>query len=235
MKKFILALMLILSSPALAREAPRMPDDQLPPLHRALKRDFSKWLVHDEVFGDLNGDGIKDAAVIIMLDPEDAESDGTAAVAVLFGVDKAGQEFKLFAQSGGATCINCGGAKGAMDGSPLGHLAISDKGILSINYLGGSRWMFDITNKWRYDKAYNRLVLIGTTNKVIDTMSENGEEEETLDVNYATLKAEMRTKKGKTSCDVPKEMKDQEISGFDYLGSFQTNMEAIEKLCGGKP
>lgn len=235
MKTFILALLLLFSFPALAREAPRMADDQLPPLHRALKRDFSKWLVHDEVFGDLNGDGIRDAAVIIVLEPKDPESDGDAAVAVLFGVDKAGQEFKLFAQSGGATCINCGGAKGAMDGSPLGHLAISDKGILTINYLGGSRWMFDITNKWRYDKNYNRLVLIGTTNKVIDTMSENGEEEEILDINYATLKAEKRTKKGKTTCDVPKELKDQEISGFDYLESFQTNMATVETLCEGNP
>lgn len=235
MKTFILALLLLCSIPALAREAPRMADDQLPPLHRALKRDFSKWLVHDEVFGDLNGDGIRDAAVIIVLEPKDPESDGDAAVAVLFGVDKAGQEFKLFAQSGGATCINCGGAKGAMDGSPLGHLAISDKGILTINYLGGSRWMFDITNKWRYDKNYNRLVLIGTTNKVIDTMSENGEEEEILDINYATLKAEKRTKKGKTTCDVPKELKDQEISGFDYLESFQTNMATVETLCEGNP
>ena len=234
MKKFILTLMLLCSFPAQAREARQMPDDQLPPLHRALKRDFSQWLVHDEVFGDLNGDGIKDAAVIIMKEPQDAESDGDAAVAVLLGVDKAGQEFKLFAQSGGATCINCGGAKGAMDGSPLGHLAISDKGILTINYLGGSRWMFDITNKWRYDKNYNRLVLIGTTNKVIDTMSENGEEEEILDINYATLKAEKRTKKGKFTCDVPKEMQNQEFSGFDYLGSFQNNMETVEKLCGRK-
>ena len=231
MKKFILVLMLLCSFPALAREARQMPDDQLPPLHRALKRDFSKWLVHDEVFGDLNGDGIKDAAVIIVLEPEDAESEGAAAVAVLFGVDKAGQEFKLFAQSGGATCINCGGAKGAMDGSPLGHLAINDKGILTINYLGGSRWMFDITNKWRYDKAYNRLVLIGTTDKTVDTMSE-GEDEETLDINYATLKAEKRTKNGKNACDVPKEMQNQEFSGFDYLGSFQNNMETVEKLCG---
>jgi hypothetical protein len=235
MKTFILGLLLLFSISALAREAPRMADDQLPPLHRALKRDFSKWLVHDEVFGDLNGDGIKDAAVIIVLEPKDPESDGDAAVAVLFGVDKAGQEFKLFAQSGGATCINCGGAKGAMDGSPLGQLAISDKGILTINYLGGSRWMFDITNKWRYDKNYNRLVLIGTTNKVIDTMSENGEEEEILDINYATLKAEKRTKKGKTTCDVPKELKDQEISGFDYLESFQTNMATVETLCEDNP
>lgn len=117
-----------------------------------------------------------------------------------------------------------------MDGSPLGHLAISDKGILTINYLGGSRWMFDITNKWRYDKAYNRLVLIGTTDKTVDTMSE-GEDEETLDINYATLKAEKRTKNGKNACDVPKEMQNQEISSFDYLGRFQNNMEAVEKLC----
>jgi hypothetical protein len=234
MKKFILALLLLCSFPALAREAPRMPDDQLPPLHRALKRDFSKWLVSDEVFGDLNGDGIKDAAVIIALEPEDTESDGSAAVAVLFGVDKAGQEFKLFAQSGGATCINCGGPKGAMDGTPLGKLEITDKGILTINYLTGSRAMYDTTNKWRYDKAYNRMVLIGTTVTVTDTLSEDGDEE-TLDVNYATLKAEKRTKKGKRSCAVPKEMKDQEISGFDFLESFQNNMEAIEKLCGSKP
>lgn len=235
MKKIIFILLLLCSFPALAREAPRMADNQLPPLHRALKRDFSKWLVHDEVFGDLNGDGIKDAAVIIVLDPQDDQSEARAALAVLFGVDKAGQEFKLFAQVGGATCFGCGGSKGPADGSPLGHLGITDKGILTINYLGGSRWMFDIMNKWRYDKAYNRMVLIGTTDKTLDTLSENGEEEETLDINYATLKAEKRTKKGKTTCDVPKEMQNQEISGFDYLGSFQNNMEMVEKLCGRKP
>lgn len=234
MKKIIFTLLLLCSFPALAREAPRMADDQLPPLHRALKRDFSKWLVHDEVFGDLNGDGIKDAAVIIVLDPEDADSDGRAAVAVLFGVDKAGQEFKLFAQSGGATCINCGGPKGAMDGTPLGKLEITNRGVLTINYLTGSRAMYDTTNKWRYDKAYNRMVLIGTTVTVTDTLSDDGDTE-TLDVNYATLKAEKRTPKGKRSCAVPKEMQNQEISGFDFLEGFQNNMETLEKLCGNAP
>lgn len=234
MKSVILALLLLSSFPALAREARQLPDDQLPPLHRALKRDFSKWLVQDEVFGDLNGDGIKDAAAIIVLDPQDDQSEPSAALAVLFGVDKAGQEFKLFAQSGGATCFGCGGSKGPADGSPLGHLGITDKGILTMNYIGGSRWMFDITNKWRYDKNYNRMALIGTTNRTVDTLSENGEEEETLDINYATLKAEKRTKKGKTTCDVPKEMQNQEISGFDYLESFQNNMAAVETLCDTK-
>lgn len=231
MKHIILALILLFSTPAFAEDAKRMPFDQLPPLHQALQRDFSKWLVQEEVFGDLNGDGIKDAAVMIVLEGADPESEDKAALAVMFGVDKAGKEFKLHAQSGGITCFDCGGAKGPTDGSPLGHLAITDKGILTINYLGGSRWMWDIMNKWRYDKGYNRMVLIGTTNVTVDTLSENGAEEEKLDINYSTLKAEKTTKKGKKTCDVPKDQQNQEISGFDYLGKFQTDMEAVEKAC----
>ena len=48
----------------------------------------------------------------------------------------------------------------------------------------------------------------------------------------AALKAEKITKKGKTTCDVPKELQNQELSGFDYLGSFQDNMQTVEKRCG---
>ncbi len=220
--KYLLMFLLFLSAPAFAEET--MPVSQLPPLHVALLRDFSKWKVYDEAFGDLNGDGVKDAAAVLMLEPKDEEDSGSALLAVLFGE---GKDFKLHAQSGGAICMNCGGAKAPQD-TPLGKIAITDKGILTISYFGGSRTIFDVTTKWRYDKGYNRITLIGETRIITDTMGEY--DTETFDINYATMKMEKRVGKQKKSCAVPKEMANQEISGFDYIGRDDA-IEKLEKAC----
>lgn len=205
MKYFILACMLLLSFPASAADT-----SGWPPLHIALQRDFSKWKVFDEAYGDLNGDGIKDAAVILFLEPENPDDRGKAAVAVLFGVDKEGKEFKLHTQAGG---VGCGGPKASFS-DPMGTLGIRDKGILTIDYFGGSREMYDLQTKWRYDKAYNRIVLIGETRTVTDTMEEYPVE--IMDINYSTLKMTKTVGKKKIDCLIPKDFRNQELSGFDY-------------------
>ncbi|MEZ0261580.1 MAG: hypothetical protein ACAH80_11265 [Alphaproteobacteria bacterium] len=208
MKYFILALMLLYSLPAMAEDT-----SGWPPLHVALLRDFSKWQVYDEAYGDLNGDGIKDAAVIMFLEPKDGEERGSAAVAVLFGIDKDGKEFKMHAQAGGATCVGCGGPKASFT-DPMGKLGITDKGILTIDYSGGARSMYDLNTKWRYDKGYNRIVLIGETRVVTDTMGEYPVDK--FDINYSTLKAERMIGDKKITCLIPKEWKNQELASFDY-------------------
>ena len=222
MKHLIFTFLLLVSFPAYAEDTTGWP-----PLHVALQRDFSKWKVYDEAYGDLNGDGDDDAAVIMFLEPENSDDRGSAAVAVLFGVDKEGKDFKMQVQAGGATCVGCGGAKASYS-DPIGKLGITEKGILTIDYSGGARSIYDLATKWRYDKAYNRIVLIGETQVVTDTMEEYPVEK--LDINYSTLKAERSMGAKKTTCAVDAKFKNQELAAFDYEMHSET-LSGIEQGC----
>ncbi len=186
-------------------------DDAHEMLHAALQDGFSKWKLYQETWGDLNDDGIKDAAVMMFLEPKDADDRGKAAIAVLLG--EKGGTYKIHTQAGGATCVGCGGPKASFT-DPMGTLAITGKGILTIDYSGGSREMYDITTKWRFDKAYNRIVMIGETQTVVDTMQEYPDE--VMDINYSTLKMTKTVGKKKIECRIPTDLKNQELSAFDY-------------------
>jgi hypothetical protein len=117
------------------------------------------WVVQSEAEGDLNGDGLADHALTLSLSPEDKEklnannSDTYEAppyiVVVLFAKKEGG--FKRFALNGHLYPL--------ADDGPL-DLKIS-KGALTTNQNYHDIDATDVTFRFRYDAASNKMMLIG--------------------------------------------------------------------------
>jgi hypothetical protein len=116
------------------------------------------WEIDAVEKGDLNGDKIDDAA-IVMTKPEVMENDTLKESAKRFLVLAFGDgsQFKRTAFSDEAAFDKDEG--GAM-GDPFQELKI-EKGIVIINYYGGSAWRWGITQRYRCQQ--NRWMLIGNT------------------------------------------------------------------------
>ena len=185
---------------------------------------FSGWTVYQHAEGDLNGDGKPDIAAILSK-PAEAEDNGQALLVVYFDDGKGGYTLNTEAEK--AICVGCGGPKAAF-GEPVGELSIS-KGILHVDYQGGSRDAFDDDMKWRFDKATKQFLLIGETQHVTDTLG--NEPEETLDINYLSLKTEKSAGKKKHSCAVPAEFKAVTLAAFDYDGKHADDLGKISEAC----
>jgi hypothetical protein len=116
------------------------------------------WEIDAVEKGDLNGDKIDDAA-IVMTKPEVMENDtlkesSKRFLVLVFGD---GSQFKRTAFSDEAALDKDEG--GAM-GDPFQELKI-EKGIVIINYYGGSAWRWGVTQRYRWQQ--NRWILIGNT------------------------------------------------------------------------
>ena len=116
------------------------------------------WEIDAVEKGDLNGDKIDDAA-IVMTKPEVMENDTLKESSKRFLVLAFGDggQFKRTAFSDEAALDKDEG--GAM-GDPFQELKI-EKGIVIINYYGGSAWRWGITQRYRWQQ--NRWILIGNT------------------------------------------------------------------------
>jgi len=116
------------------------------------------WEIDAVEKGDLNGDKIDDAA-IVMTKPEVMENDTLKESSKRFLVLAVGDgsQFKRTAFSDEAALDKDEG--GAM-GDPFQELKI-EKGIVIINYYGGSAWRWGITQRYRWQQ--NRWILIGNT------------------------------------------------------------------------
>lgn len=189
-----------------------------------IKQDHAGWSVFQQASGDLNGDSKADA-VAILTRPAGPEEDSVEALLVVYLAFE--DAFRLHTKSPLAICVGCGGPKAAI-GQPFGDVAVTDKGLLTITYMGGSREMFDLVLKWRLDKQMGQFFLIGETRTVTDTAGEY--DTEVLDINYSTLKAELSVGKKKTACSVDAKYKAQELSSFDYE---EKHMEDIGKINDG--
>lgn len=187
--------------------------------------DFAGWKIYQQVSGDLNRDGKLEVAAILSRPAEGTDENGQAMLAVYLNNGEGG--YKLLTQSPKAICVGCGGPKAAM-GEPLGELSIS-KNLLNITYEGGSREAFEDEVKWRFDTKKKDFLLIGETRRVTDTLG--GDPEETLDINYLTLKAEKKVGKKKHACAVGAEFKAVALSTFDYDGKHIDDLEKLSEAC----
>lgn len=186
--------------------------------------EFTGWGVHQMVKGDLNGDGRTDVAAILSK-PAEEEDNGQALLVVFLDDGKGG--FTLNTEAEKAICVGCGGPKAPM-GEPLGELSIA-KDILHVAYRGGSREYFDDDLKWRFDKATGQFLLIGETQHVTDTLG--NEPEETLDINFLSMKTDKIVGKKKITCAVPAEFKAVGLHTFDYDGKHADDLEKISEAC----
>ena len=154
-KAFLLSLMISISLVSIAQELKiTIPMTAKDPEGFAPKG----WEIDAVEKGDLNGDKIDDAA-IVMTKPEVMENDtlkesSKRFLVLVFGD---GSQFKRTAFSDEAALDKDEG--GAM-GDPFQDLKI-EKGIVTINYYGGSAWRWGVTERYRWQQ--NRWMLIGAT------------------------------------------------------------------------
>jgi hypothetical protein len=156
------------SSPARQDETPRYLDVNLVPAEGRSASDFvpKGWKLEGdeaETTGDLNKDGVPDKVLRLVEDIPIEGKDGTynnryRALVVLFGQPGGG-----FKRAAVATkllgCSMCAGVLGDPEG---GNITVEIKnGVLNVNQLSGSREATDLTQRFRYDAASGRFLLIG--------------------------------------------------------------------------
>jgi hypothetical protein len=138
-----------------------------------------------EVRGDLNRDGTPDAVLRLVEDAPAESADGTLntryrALVVLLarpggGFRRAAVATKLLG------CTLCAGALGDPEG---GNIQIDIKnGVLNVHQLSGSREATDLTQRFRYDAASGRFLIIGEDVETYDRLEGGGTSESN---NYLT-------------------------------------------------
>lgn len=143
----------VAAPPAVAPKPTMLPEPQLAAL-------TTGWTIENKATGDLNQDGVPDAAAILSKQQGD-ETVATLKVWLADATGKLGPEI----EAKNAVCAGCGGAKG---GPVPFELAINDKRVLSIDYFGGSRETAALTTKWRFQEG--KFALIGVVATVADTI-----------------------------------------------------------------
>jgi len=190
----MLSAILFLSSAAAATprqdDERRFLDPKLVPAEGRAARDFvpKGWKVEGdegETAGDLNRDGVPDKVLRLVEDLPVERKDGTyntryRALVVLFGQPGGG-----FRRAAVATkllgCTLCAGALGDPEG---GNVQLDIKnGVLNVHQLSGSREATDLTQRFRYDAAAARFLLIGEDEDNYDRAEGGGT---SVSTNYLT-------------------------------------------------
>ena len=152
------------------------------------------WKIEEDVKGDLNQDGMIDHAlklIEISDEPKEGEMvDLGRALVIVFG-GKGGLK-KAAVASKILQCTACGGAFYGVMPAPA-NVSIA-KGVLTVMNDHGSRWVTEVTYKFRYDEQPGMFILIG-----FDYVSRDRAEGSvtTESTNYLTGKRITTTGKGK--------------------------------------
>ncbi len=151
------------------------------------------WKIEEDVKGDLNQDGVIDHALKLIENKpvkEDEFSDLGRALVIVFGGE--GGLTKAAVASKILQCTACGGAFYGVMPAPA-NVSIA-KGILTVSNDHGSRWVTEVTYKFRYDEQPGMFILIG-----FDYVSRDRAEGSvtTESTNYLTGKRITTTGKGK--------------------------------------
>jgi hypothetical protein len=158
------------------------------------------WEPTQSAAGDLNGDGIKDLAVVVERSDEaegdDIGAQGSRGLLVLFGKPDGGYRFQAFAPDA-LPCASCLGAMGAAPGTPAFELRIANR-ELSVGWIRGSRETTAVKLVIAYDAKRNQLGLLGdeviTTDRLTSktTIQDRNYATGTLTVNGSESRLEPR-------------------------------------------
>lgn len=115
------------------------------------------WKIEQQINGDVNDDGIADHLLKLkQIMPTEAE--GNRALVIVFA-DKDGHLKKAATAGGILQCAECGGAFYGMSPAPA-NVSI-EKGVIVVNQDHGSRWVSEMTFRFRYDEQPGMFILIG--------------------------------------------------------------------------
>jgi hypothetical protein len=203
------------------------------PVETQAEAAFPGWTMERKAAGDLNGDSRVDVVVTLRREGKET-AQGMLAVFLC----EADGKLRLHTRAPKAVCVGCGGPKAPFD-EVLGEPSITPKGILSVAYEGGSREMWTWTFKWRYDASVDRFLLIGETQAVVDTLSDDGEldpgQVSFEDINY--LSGKMRrtiSQRGTQTCDVKRTLNTTQLGTFNFEKYAWDTEKAVKGSCKKK-
>lgn len=189
--------------------------------------EFPGWTVAQSASGDLNGDGRSDTALTLL---RQDRGEGQAVLAVYLAGDK-GQRLQVRAPK--AVCIGCAGPKGSPD-MVVGTPAIA-KGVLNVNYFGGSREVWNYLYKWRFHAKSGRFALIGATLTHTDTMPAKGNGPVTtwyVDANFLSGKMQVREAGSRPLlCPIPPGFGRGSLADFDFDKALAERPKVDKRAC----
>jgi len=202
---------------------------------------FPGWEIDERAEGDLNGDTLADLEVTLRRPDDDSSSKGAdgqadrkAWLAVFFRTPDG--KLRLQTKAARAVCIGCGGVKSDWS-AVIGVPYVDAKGILALEYEGGSHEVWNMRFKWRYDKARDRFALVGETVQIRDTLSEDGRVERGSlsyeDINY--LSGKMIRKLGgkpEQKCAVKPGIAVLDLAAFDFEKFCEIDEKSMAGSCG---
>ncbi len=121
------------------------------------------WKIEEDVAGDLDQDGVADHVLKLIEDKPAADKDGASnsrdrAMVIVFTA-KDGKFRKAAVTDKVLQCTGCGGAFYGVGEAPA-NVSIS-KGVIIVEQDYGSRWVTDMTFRFRYDAQPEMFILIG--------------------------------------------------------------------------
>jgi hypothetical protein len=143
------------------------------------------WKIEEQITGDLNGDGLPDYALKLIedkpaRDKDDAPIDRQRALVVVLQ-NKNGRLSRAAVADKLLQCPNCGGAFYGVSEAPA-NVKI-EKGVIVVDQDHGSRWVSELTYRFRYEPETEKFLLIGFDYASRDRAAGGGATEST---NYLT-------------------------------------------------
>ncbi len=121
------------------------------------------WNLEEKVTGDVNGDGVADHLLkIIDSKPETADEGEMGAgnrVLIIVFADKEGNLRRAAVAPSVLQCASCGGAFYGAGNAPA-NVSIKN-GVIIVEQDYGSRWVSEMTFRFRYDAQPEKFILIG--------------------------------------------------------------------------
>jgi hypothetical protein len=185
-RALIILTCLLFSSRAAAapQDERRLLDPRAVPAEGRAPSDFVPrgWKSEGEpLSGDLNRDGAADAVLRLIEDLPVENQDGSfntrhRALVILFARPAGGYERAAVA----ARLLYCSTCGGVLSDPAGGNVSAEIKaGVLNVGQLSGSRESTDITQRFRYDPASRRFLLIGEDKELFDRLTGESTKEST--------------------------------------------------------
>ncbi|MBK9529075.1 MAG: hypothetical protein IPO41_12325 [Acidobacteria bacterium] len=152
------------------------------------------WKIEEQIKGDVTADGVSDVLLKLIEDKpkKDDEFVDRNRVLVIAVADGNGGFRNAAVADKLLQCTSCGGAFYGVVDAPA-NVSI-EKGVIAVNQDHGSRWVSDITFKFRYDEQPNMFILIGFDYSTRDRAEASVVSES---INYLTGKRIATNSKGK--------------------------------------
>lgn len=116
------------------------------------------WMLEKQLSGDLNGDGRPDPVLMLAERPSPTAPEAKRDRALLVLLSEPSGQFRRVAASGTVLyCTGCFESERGTGGTP--ELSLS-KGQLSIRHISGAKQTLDVTQRFEYDKATDRMRLV---------------------------------------------------------------------------